>query len=98
MSKRYIDADALIKDLESRRLVFKNTISVADALRTQGRVMREAIEEAPTADVVEVVRCRDCEYSYTDKYDRLMCHIRNGSYNEECAPNDFCSYGERREE
>lgn len=54
MSKRYIDADALLKDLESRRLVFKNTISVADALRAQGRVMREAIEEAPTADVVEI--------------------------------------------
>lgn len=54
MSKRYIDADALIKDLESRRLVFKNTIRVADALRAQGRVMREAIEEAPTADVVEI--------------------------------------------
>lgn len=94
MSKRYIDADALIKDLESRRLVFKDTIRVADALRSQGRVMRKAIEEAPTADVVEVVRCKDCKYFYIDNeckcsFGHGLCRLKNG--------NQFCSYGERRE-
>lgn len=51
---RYIDADALIKTIEKRRFVFKDTITVAEALLAQGRVIREEIDNAPTADVVEV--------------------------------------------
>jgi hypothetical protein len=55
----------------------------------------EIIESAPTADVVEVVWCKDC----------TEFHIAEG-----CAPSycvmtgcgvdgdDFCSYGERRKD
>ena len=40
------------------------------------------------ADLVEVVRCKDC------KYEDTCCRtIRN-----EKKPTDFCSYGERRED
>lgn len=52
----YIERKALIKDIESRRLVFKDSITVAEALLSQGKAIRKAIEEAPTADVVEVKR------------------------------------------
>lgn len=54
MSRRYIDADKLIKSIEKRRLIFKDTITVAEALESQGKVIREEIENAPTADAVEV--------------------------------------------
>lgn len=51
--------------------------------------------DAPTTDVVEVVRCKDCRHSYTD--------IGNDKdYHCELTPsrawhhNHFCSAGERR--
>lgn len=50
---RYIDADALIKDIESKRLVFTDKATLAEALLSQGTAIRKAIENAPTADVIE---------------------------------------------
>ena len=56
----------------------------------------------PTADVVEVVRCKDCKcceqcYPAKAKGDEAVvgwyCKIRN----KHMQPDDFCSYGERRD-
>lgn len=47
------------------------------------------------ADVVAVVRCRDCKH-----YDRDECyHPRHEKHQQSIpqSPDDFCSYGERRE-
>lgn len=67
----------------------------------------EAIEKAPA---IEIVRCRDCKYfrEYTTEYSGKTekadgdCHIRRmNSDNEQfvaCQYDDFCSYGERRED
>ena len=60
-------------------------------------------QKAPTADVVEVVRCKDCKHSvrYECKNDACykftMCRRRDG-YSEGVEDEDYCSYGERREE
>lgn len=52
------------------------------------------IENAPTIDAVEVVRCKDCKYHIT--HDRMNgCKIWWGWANDD---NRFCSYGERSEE
>lgn len=100
---RYIDADALIKDIESRRLVFKDTITVAEALLSQGNVIRKAIEEAPTADVVAVVRCGECKRWKADggygldldgtKRHYGVCAITNMAYKE----NHFCNFGSKKD-
>ena len=47
--------------------------------------------DIPSADVVEVVRCKDCKYhaEFSSKCNKL--HLTP------MRPNDFCSYGERRE-
>ena len=59
------------------------------------------LEKEPTADVVEVVRCKDCkcsEHCYPAKsvgeeaVEAWYCKIRI----KHMLPNDFCSYGERR--
>lgn len=54
------------------------------------------IEDLPAADVVEIVRCKNC--------------MHNGSIDTDCPfgwkdkkfnmpkPNDYCSYGERKEQ
>ena len=61
------------------------------------------INSIPAADVVEVVRCKDCqnceviypvkiiEYEPEEVY---YCKAHNGSRN----PKDFCSYGRRKDE
>lgn len=61
----------------------------------------EIIEKAPTADVVEVVRCEKCKY-YVCKNGRDMCK-RNAVYNEYSQDymglvaiggrTHFCGYG-----
>ena len=71
---RYIDADEI--DLER----VSDTICQWQA--------QEAIDDTPTADVVEVVRCSECRYSD-------YCHQEVNSHGIEHRI-DFCSRGERR--
>ena len=50
-------------------------------------------DEFPTADVVPVTRCKDCEYGdYDSKPDSAMVCLRtkDGFWRKET---DFCSYG-----
>lgn len=96
---RYIDADALIKSAESKRLVIDTAkTTVAEALRIQGKAIREAIENAPTAYVAEVVRCSECKYK--DDCARQMVHTTRDYVLEQNISTynkvDFCSCGERR--
>ena len=79
---RYIDADVLIDDLIHNRSFYPAMVA-------------SAIKNTPTADVVSVVRCKDCKY-WQDN---------NGGYpHEECRwgkeetpdSDDYCSYGERK--
>lgn len=54
------------------------------------------IDNAPTVDAVEVVRCRDCKHYrsvawHIDGY----CHMAEW-YKRYQYPDDFCSRGERR--
>ena len=53
-----------------------------------GRFVNGLISAIPTADVVEVVRCKDCKHLYQDN----ECPLRLWFVHTE---NDFCSYGER---
>lgn len=61
--------------------------------------MGEAISNPPTADAVEVVRCKECVHAtfYACKndacYREIICEYRIGTGDE----NFFCGYGERRE-
>lgn len=68
---------------------------------------KDALASIPTADVVEVVRCRDCKYSRERNENEreylvegvLIC--TSGEAVDECwnpvYPSHFCSYGERKE-
>ena len=67
----------------------------------------EEFDKFPTADVVEVVRCRDCKHStlpseLTQRYGvpgTLTCHNRYSPCNRRnVGGEDFCSYGKRRDE
>ena len=53
----------------------------------------EAIKELPAADVVPVVRCKDCAYAMP-MYDYIICD----SLGLRRSPLFFCANGERRED
>lgn len=82
---RYIDADALTTHIKN--MPWKMT-SVAEIARG---IFLLTVEEAPTADVVEVVRCKDCVH----KGD-AFCMAGDFPLTKE-NENCYCSYGERRE-
>lgn len=51
-----------------------------------------------TADVVEVVRCKDCKYAFHHPLGYIYCH-RDGrnAYEMVFKKDSFCSYGERKD-
>ena len=82
MAKEFVERETLLNDIRNNvaPMYYKDCL--------------KRIAEAPTADVVEVVRCKDCARRYENGNGEYVC-----SYTEcPCADDDFCSYGERRNE
>ena len=84
--KRLIDADALLEKM-------KRTSRYFDVLFD--------VEEMPTVDAVEVVRCWECKYHY---WEQEPCHGKSVHYCKlphmrgvEVFKEFFCYYGERKE-
>lgn len=50
------------------------------------------IVKAPTVDAVEVVRCKDCAW-----FNKAGCAIYIVDDSDKPKENDFCSYGERKD-
>lgn len=57
----------------------------------------DAIQFFPTVDAVEVVRCKDCKHYYADPWGWGNC-VFEGGVSRRTKTNDFCSWGERRED
>ena len=95
---RYIDADALKNDLYS---IIKADYGYTADVLTGLTIAKNVIDNAPTVDAVEVVRCRDCKYHRTLR-DRDMCAKNADMLNgrevglRATRADDFCSRGERR--
>ena len=64
-------------------------------------VYKDDIENAPTVDAVEVVRCKDCKwFADNNNGEWYGCWLYNTILsNERDKPgrDDFCSYGERKD-
>lgn len=52
----------------------------------------------PTADVVEVVRCKDCAYYREENGYCMNSHCASSFYGHRVKEEHYCSYGERRTE
>ncbi len=61
--------------------------------------LREVLEYTPAADVVEVVRCKDCEYCicYTNHYGNVSDSYRCKYGNNCCDEDYYCRYGKRKD-
>ena len=86
--KRLIDADALIS--------YMDECSQESRFRVYYGYAKSFIDDAPTVDAVEVVRCRVCIKRY-DTDECPMCFLNRGLY-VECTKDDgFCDLGERKD-
>ena len=85
-SLRLIDADALMDVIRQHeyRLATKQG-SIDYGMFTLG--IQQAVDEQPTIDAVEVVRCRDCKHRFKDSW----CEYADDD------DNFYCARGERKE-
>ena len=97
---RYIDAQDLV-DWCNETFQSQSTIAGKEYVNA----FLQAVVCSPTADVVEVVRCKDCKHLKHSKsvlYGELECgHCRRYANYLPMGDtyrngNDYCSYGERR--
>lgn len=99
---RLIDADNLLKQYEridwysvSKEGQFMRGATTEDNPFIHYYDGEEIIKNAPTVDAVEVVRCRECKHCdpenhHCDHHMGTVAPLRR-------KPDDFCSYGERKE-
>ena len=85
---RYIDSDNIkLKGIS----VFDQNLEILIPLSD----VRKSLQMTPTADVQEVVRCKNCRFF--DPYDKVedfdgQCVVRDCETDKE----EFCSYGSKR--
>jgi len=84
MSKRYIDADKLRKDVEDLHDCYNGFSDTYDKACIIG-----LIDEQPTADVVEVVRCKDCIYGIPTRIDTVTMKFSDERY---CNRHRMCHF------
>ena len=91
--KRLIDANALKSQITRYHMSLKPRYITKLVDAEIGDVI-DIIDEEPTVDAVEVIRCKDCRF-IIDRADGTHGCYRN--FVEDCKIDDFCSCGERRE-
>ena len=67
---------------------------------TTEQAYRNGYEAGYKAARVEIVRCKDCKYGKKDRKYIHCQHFDSGDsfIDEDFNPDDFCSYGERKED
>lgn len=98
----YIEREAAVKAAKHAYNQWNLAMAAADGAREINLVYKhqelcKAVEsvftDAPAADVVPVVRCRECIYRKNERKDILFCD----NFERDMLPDDFCSVGERKE-
>ena len=87
--KRLIDADRAMEIVRNQGIAHPNAYHLTNYAML-------ILREAPTVDAVPVVRCRECKYCdpenhHCDHHMGTVAPLRR-------EPDDFCSYGERKED
>ena len=98
MAKKFIDADVLFTSItDNHYFIVSKYNSVDYGMFTTG--IKQAIDEMPAADVIEVVRCKDCKYLTADTLDQKAVYFctQNAFAKRRVRLDDFCSYGERKD-
>lgn len=79
---------------------FTETEREADCPGVDFTVIKRMLSDIHAADVVPVVRCRECaHYKICDEWEngkRMLCEIHHHSYLDHDGDNHFCSWGQRK--
>ena len=93
--KRLIDANALLNEFLKRYTERERNRNLVFAACEIKQDFADMISNFQTVDAVEVVRCRECKHCDPENY---HCdHPMGTSAPLRRKPDDFCSYGERKE-
>lgn len=90
--KRLIYADAFFK--EADKALFMG-FRAEERKRNFLDMISAMLDNCPTVDAVEVVRCKDCKHM-SECRGETLCDNPMGIFGRNTA-DDFCSHGERRE-
>ena len=97
MADEYIRREDFIQHLEK----CKKGAAVTNLVWAAIMAIERDVRDMPAADVVEVVRCKDCEHARdlgfqfgSLVHESWFC-IYNGPHTT--GANDFCSHGQKRE-
>ena len=85
---RLIDADKALEIVRDQGIAHPNAYHLTNYATL-------ILREAPTVDAVEVVRCRECKHC--DPENHHCDHHMGTAAPLRRKPDDFCSYGERKE-
>ena len=94
-----IDANRLYDAAEEKYMEDRSKTEnvITRVMLSQARQkIQELIAHAPSVDAELVVRCQDCKNFRRNNENDPYCADRSGLSDPE--PNNYCSYGERREE
>lgn len=98
----YIEREQLIKSIQSVKMV--DVVPNCDepyakeAVYKQGQAIKKIIEKHPTADVVKVVRCKECEFAKPQALKLNGKELRRCDLHKRpCFLTNFCSYGVLKE-
>lgn len=88
--------DEVIFGITYAKRINKETGEVVDLFQEGNAELKKAAERIanlPSADVVDVVRCRDCKYYEPNSPYDGWCHGWSGM----TVDDGYCSYGERKD-
>lgn len=94
---RLIDADWVLEHTKPYELSDEDwSVTGGTAIR----LIHTAIDSATTIDAVPVVRCKDCKWFADNNggewYGCQMFHVVRITPEDAPKPDDFCSYGEKK--
>lgn len=99
MADEYIRKQDVVDIIEKEMKHYVSDVWYKSATHSALNNVNEDIKSLEPADVVPVVRCKNCKHFYfadnrIPQEQRYVCEISG----EIWKPDSFCSYGERREE
>ena len=99
---RLIDADKIYDAVERRYRVSSGIEHRCERDLLELICLSETVDATPV-DAIEVVRCKDCKHykEFRTKRNkqimRLCCRMGKNDMEYSVKPDDFCSYGERKD-
>ena len=87
----YIDREELLEKLHRRHWDV-----MVDFIEMEFPVVKERIDDMPSVDAVEVVRCKDCKHTTKSSADKMFVDKLHCRFTGVCVDNDFfCKWGEK---